>query len=398
MSELRANNRAWIIFKKELIDNLRDRRSLRNVLISLLLTPIMISLGLYGLSRMTGQGVTRPLEVPVEGAEYAPGLIDYLKNNNVKVLPPVADPEAAIRNFDHEVVMIIPANYGEEFQKATPATIKLVYDDSQRTARGELSRLRELLRSYSMTVGSLRLMVRGVDPAILQAVAIEGTNLATPLARAFMVISLIPMLLLLAIQSAGLYCAIDAMTGERERGSLEALLITPIRPHDLVLGKLGMTLAFAATALALSVLGSALALNLTPVELPGMRIELSLANGLLTFALLIPLAFLMCTAQILLASHSASFKEAQSGMSYLMLGTMLPSIMDVYLPFKPPVWSMLVPIYSQSHLLGSLLKGDVLQVLPIALSTIGTLVLFGLLLFITIRSYDRERVLFAARN
>lgn len=392
------SRRAWVIFKKELIDNLRDRRSLRNVGVSLLLSAGMLAFSLWGLSQLGNAGGLKPVDLPVEGAEHAPGLIEYLRNQNINVLPPVPQPEEAIRNLEQKVVLMVPPSYATDFREGDPATVRLIYDDSQVGARDDVRRVKDLLNQYSRTVGSLRLMVRGVEPSVLFAVAVENTNLATPLARAYILLAMIPLLLLVSVQNAGMYAAIDAMTGERERGSLEALLIAPITPSDLVLGKLGATVVFAAVALGLSVLGTGLALNYTPVDLPGMQLELSLGRGLLMVALFLPAALAICAGQLLAASRSASFKEAQSAMQYVMMVTMVPSFMEMYVPFKPPVWSMLIPVYSQTHLAGKVVRGEVMELNMLLASVGGTLTLFVGLVMASVYLYDRERALFAARG
>lgn len=387
-----------VIWKKELIDNLRDRRSLRAVLMNLLLTPVMVSMLLVVASRVSTGETERSVSLPVIGGERAPGLIEYLGRSNLTLKGPVEAPEEAIRALTHAIILEIPEGYSEDFQNGKPAPVRLYYDDSQGAARTDVRRVKDVLRQYSLQVGRLRLMVRGIDPSVTEALAVESTNLATPLARAWALLAMIPLMLIVAILSAGLYTATDTMAGERERGSLEPLLIAPITPAELVVGKLASVVTFSVSGLILSVVGTALALNLTPVDLPGVRVELAPLKAVQSVLFLLPLVLLLNTLQMLLGSRAASFKEAQSSMTVLFMVGMVPSMVEAFVPLRPPLLAMALPVFSQSHLVGKLLRGDSIEPLAVVVSVLGTLLASALVLAITIRAFDRERVVFQARQ
>src|SRR5215208_2504433 len=131
-----------IIFKKELTDHLRDRRTVMTSLFYPLLGPLMLIL----IFTLIGQAVAtrnEPLELPVAGAEYAPALVEFLKQQNVVVQPAPADPQAAVRTGDAAAVLIIPSTYGDTFRDGRPATVQLVLDNSRQSAGVTIDRARE---------------------------------------------------------------------------------------------------------------------------------------------------------------------------------------------------------------------------------------------------------------
>jgi len=116
--------RIWIVARKEFIDNLRDRRSVSSSLLTSVTTPLMIIAMIVVLGNTLLKDSTEtPLTLPVQGAEYAPGLIEYLEQRNVIITEAPADPEHAVREGDLAIVLVISPEYGEAFQKGEPAPV-----------------------------------------------------------------------------------------------------------------------------------------------------------------------------------------------------------------------------------------------------------------------------------
>ena len=155
---------------------------------------------------LIAQAVTtrnKPLELPVAGAEHAPSLVEFLRQQNVIVKPAPADPQAAVRAGDAAVVLVIPPAYGDTFRAGRPATVQLVVDNSRQSASGTIDRARELLEGYSSQVGNLRLVARGVSPIATQALAIEDVDVATSQSRAANLLNLMPYFIIFALFSGG---------------------------------------------------------------------------------------------------------------------------------------------------------------------------------------------------
>ncbi|MBS1245715.1 MAG: Na+ transporter permease, partial [Chloroflexi bacterium] len=253
--------RVGTVFAKEVIDNLRDRRTLSAALLYPLLGPVLIALMFAVLGRTVFQQNDWPLSLAVAGAENAPGLIQFLKQNDVEIRPAPVNPEAEVWAGNYDVILIIPASYGEDLCADRPATVQLVADRSRQSASVAVSRARGLLETYSRQIGSQRLLARGINPAVVEALAIGRIDVSTPQSQAAGLLNITPYFIIFSIFIGGMYLAIDTTSGERERGSLEPLLINPVARWELVLGKLGAALVFIVIAVVETLIGFAVVLN-----------------------------------------------------------------------------------------------------------------------------------------
>ena len=222
----------FIVFLKEFIENLRDRRTLVSALLfGPLFGPLMFG---AMVTRMLDQSVAEsdvPLAITVSGAARAPNLIAYLASHAVKVTPAEWTEGAArdaVRSDRAPIVLIIPEEFAQRFTHGEPAPLLLVADSADSQARRNVDRARTLLSGYGSQIAQLRLQVRGIDPLIALPVAVNEIDTATPTGRAVVVLGFMTYFVLFAMLMGGLYLAIDSTAGERERGSLEALLTLPV--------------------------------------------------------------------------------------------------------------------------------------------------------------------------
>lgn len=388
--------RVWIIFEKELIDNLRDRRTLVSTLISMLFTPALLLALIVILGRtLNVDPQEQALRLPVQGAELAPGLIEYLKQNNVEIVDAPADPAAAVREGLEDVVLIIPAGYPEAFRAGNPAPLELVMDTSRQSASASMQRIRGLLSGYRARISILRLQARGVDPELLSVVAVGVRDVATPQSQALLFLNMMPFLLTINIFSGGAAVIIDATAGERERGSLEPLLLNPARRWQVVLGKLLASLPFAVATVALVLFFFWVGFQVVPVEeFIGFSMVLEADSLFFIFLIALPEILLASALQMLVASFTRSFKEAQTYLSFLPLIIGLPGMFLAFSPVRSDLVKMLIPTYSQSLLFNQILRGETILPQHLLVATISTLLVATALIFVAFRLYQGERVVF----
>jgi sodium transport system permease protein len=388
--------RIGIVFRKEVLDNLRDRRSIS----SSLLTPVFMPVFIIAMIIVVGQTVIsdiveKPLDLPVAGAEYAPGLIAFLKENNVNILPAPDDPAAAVREGDANVVLVISPDYGNAFQEGRPAPLKLVMDSTRQSTSPHIERARLLINGYSQTISALRLYARGIDPTILAVLTVERADIATPQSNAVIFLNMLPFLVVMTIFVGGMYVIIDTTAGERERGSLEALLINPVPRRDFVMGKLLASLPFGLATLALSLILFGLGFNLVPLEnFTGIQMNIDGLVLLNIFWVALPVVLLASAMQIVVASFTRSYKEAQTYLPFLPLIAGLPGAFLAFVPVKTTLWVALIPIYSQSVLINQLLRGETIQPVNALVSLAMTLACTILFALLAIFLYQREAILF----
>jgi sodium transport system permease protein len=386
--------RIKIIFSKEVRDNLRDRRTLSGALVYPLIGPILLALVYAIMGHTASTQADKSLPLPVVGAENAPALVQFLQQNNAQIMPAPEDPEAEVQSGNHDIVLIIPKDYRKDFSAGHSATVQLVMDESRGSAQSSIRRARALLESYSRQIGSLRLLARGVHPAVTSALAIEEVDVATPQSQAATLLNMLPYFIVFSLFIGGMYLAIDTTVGERERGSLEPLLINPAARSELVLGKLGATLVFTIVAVVETLLAFYVMLNVLPTESLGVKISLHTNTLWIIFLIVIPVMLLTSSLQMIVATFTRGFKEAQNYLGFMMIIPALPGMFLAFVPVKVKLWMMLIPIFAQQLLINQALRGEVLDWIQTLVSAIVTIAVGVVLTVLAIRMYERERVLF----
>ncbi|HLF91395.1 MAG TPA: ABC transporter permease [Anaerolineales bacterium] len=388
-------NKVLIIFQKEVLDNLRDRRALSSTLIGTLLGPGLMLLLFFVIGQTVEDATQQTLQLPVAGAEHAPNLIEFLEQNNVEILNPPADPQESVRVGDYDVILIVPEGYGDDLQNGIPATVQLVVDASRQSSQVEVDRTERLLDSYTQQLAVLRLVARGVSPSILQPLSVETIDVATPQSQAASLLGTMPYFLIFSVFLGGMHLAIDTTAGERERNSLEPLLINPVSRRDMVLGKMGATVLFTIVSLIGTVTAFGVLFNLVPLEdFVGTRININLGVMMAIFLICLPMVCLAGSIQTIIAAFSRNYKEAQSYLSFLPLIPALPGMFLAFVPVKPTLWMMMIPTFGQQLLINQLMREEPVLAINVVVSISITLLLSLVLTAVAVWLYKKERILF----
>jgi sodium transport system permease protein len=391
--------RISIIFNKEVTDNLRDRRSLATSFASALLTPLSLLMVIILIGQMFNTDPDEnPLKVPVSGAENAPALISFLKQNGALIEPAPADPHQAVREGNAEVVLVIPTTFGKAFSQSQPAEVQLIIDASRTNNALTIERLGALLNGYSSQIGSQRLMVRGIDPQVTHTILIDQIDVSTPQSRTMIFLYMLPFILITNIFMGGMHVIIDATAGERERNSLEPLLINPARRSEIALAKQLSSLPFAASNLVLTLIVFGLMFNLFPIEqFLGIPMSLNFSALWVIFWLCVPILLLASALQMIVASFTRSYKEAQTYLGFMPIIASLPSMIVGFLGTKPTLWSMFIPTYGQTLLINQIIRGETINPFYMLVTTLVTLFFTAAGTWVAIRLYQREQILFGKK-
>jgi len=384
---------ALVVFRKEAVDSLRDRRSVLTACFGPLFFVLSLGAVIAVVGRQAAELTRAPLSLPVVGMNRAPDLMTFLRENNVHPHEESVSPEELIRSGDAKVVLVVPEGYGAALRAGRAAPLQVVSDRSHTTAMASVGRLEMLLGQYSLRLGSLRMIARGVDAGIAQAVALERVDLSTPQSRSGALLNMVPLILVLSLFMGGMGVATDSTAGERERGSLEPLLINPVPRWAFVAGKLMATACFSGGAMLISLGG--LALLPRVVSFTDFGGVFALPFGV-TFVLLLPLMVTAGAMQMVVASFARSFKEAQTTLGLLNLVPALPGMFMVFLPVVPKAWMFVVPMLSEEVLISRLVRGESADPRHLALALAAGLGWAGLAVAATVRLYRSERVLFGA--
>lgn len=384
----------FVIFQKEMLDNLRDTRSWMTGFFWALFGPLLIGGMILMLGNMFKENAKEPLHLPVSGAEHAPNLIQFLEQQDVIIEPAPSDPQAAVIAGDINVALIIPENYGESFSAGETATVQLVFDSTRQSASVDIDRAEDTIRSYSSYIGILRLGLRGVSPEVIRVIQIEDVDTATPQSQALIFLSMLPYFIIFAIFNGASPVITDATAGERERGSLEPLLINPLPRGWFVIGKLISAMPFAIMTLIITLGGFAAIFQILPIEeLLGIQIGFDISTLLAIFLVCLPIVFIACALQTLIASYVKTTKEAGAYLPFVGLIPALPGMALAFLPVKPALWTMLIPTFGQQILINQFLRAEPISRMNIFISALVTIIVSSIITFIAVKLYEGERII-----
>ncbi len=366
---------AWNVFLKELLDALRDRRTLMVVLLSSValgpLSLVLISTLVSGLEKRA-----EAREVWVVGAEHAPTLRNYLERQNATLKAAPADFERQLRDSKlGEPVLVVPADFETLLARGEPPVLELVSSSSNQRAQAGSGRVARLLRGFNSEQATLRLVMRGVSPALLQATQVEERDVADRSARAAQLMAMVPYFVLMAVLYGALNAALDTTAGERERGSLEPLLMNPMPPLALVLGKWGAVACVGLLIALLSCLSFLPGQWLLRSETLSAMFRFGFGEAAVFVGLLLPVAAALAALLMAIAIRCKSFKEAQANATVVMLAVSMLPLVTVFNQEGSAAWHLWVPALAQTTLMTQVLKGEVLQGADVAVASAACLLL-----------------------
>jgi sodium transport system permease protein len=359
---------AWIVFRKELIDALRDRRTLMVVLLSSVAIGPLVMIALSALVA----GIEKRAEertAVVAGIEYAPTLRNYLERQTYRIETAPADYEARLKSQSlGDPVLLVGKDFEAELARGEPPLLEIVSSSGNQRAGTSVNRLTRLLRGFSSEQATLRLALRGVAPATLEVVEVHERDLANPQSRAAQLTGMVPFFVLMAVLYGALNAALDTTAGERERGSLEPLLMNPASRMALVIGKWGAVAAVGMLIALLSCLSFLPAQGLLRSETLAAMFQFGPREAALFLALLAPLAAALSAVMMAIAIRCKSFKEAQANNTVVILGVSLLPLVTVFNQSGEAPWHLAVPALGQVALMNRVLKGEAVGAFDMALA------------------------------
>jgi sodium transport system permease protein len=386
-----------IVFGKEVLENIRDRRVIFSAFFfGVLLAPVIFGLSTTMTSKRIVQTQDEPLKLSVAGGSRAPNLLAFLAENGVQTTPVELTSDQAmeaVRADKQELVLIVPEEYAQKLHAGEPAPLELVVDTANTQTAGSAERARRLLEGYGRQLAVLRLVVRGISPEVIQPISVHTLDVATPAGRAALFLGMLTYFCFMSMLVGGFYLAIDTTAGERERGSLESLLALPVSRAELIVGKMLATAAFMAMSLLLTLLAFGVVLRFIPLEMLGMSANFNWAVIAGIFGVMVAFVPLGAALMTVVASFTKSNREAQSWLSVVLFVPLAPILFALINGTKPTLGLMLVPSLSQHLLATNLIRGDAIPWSHIAASIGTTLLLGAFLTWLAIRLYRREAIL-----
>ncbi len=352
-----------VVFAKEALDALRDRRTLLVVLVSSVLLGPLVLIAISGLVA-TLEARAERREVVVAGIEHAPSLRNFLERQSCVVRTAPPDHEARLRDSTlGDPVVVVPANFEDALARGEVPVLEVISDSANKQAESGYGRIQRLLAAYGRERGMLNLALRGVAPELIDPVDVQERDLASTQTRSAQLTSMLPFFVLMAVLYGALSSALDTTAGERERGSLEPLLMNPTAPAALVVGKWAAVFGVAAMVALLSCVSFVPAQWLLRSDNLQALFQYGGREAMLFLWLLLPFGAAMAGLLMAVAIRCHTVKEAQANASLVVLVVSLLPLVSVFNLGGEAAWHQWLPGLGQNTLMTRVLKGEELGVL-----------------------------------
>ncbi len=397
--------KVWIIFKKEFLDMVRDRRTI----ISMILLPIVIfPLLIYGLGSFVSSQVQemeqRKSPVAIIGNQWSAGLDVALTGADLQVMTTVKDTSVVLKMLQEhtlQAILVVPENFDAiaGLDRPREDSLKLViwYDKSSVESEIVMGKIRVALDDYRQLLVQKQLSARHLPYSVIEPFTIQPTNRASASQMAGATLGMfLPYMVILLALTGCTYPAIDLTAGEKERGTMETLLVSPASRLELVLGKFLTTMLIGLITATLTVIslfvsflsgasvfqqgGGSASLHLEPLAF------------IMIFLLFIPVAALFASVLIAIAVNARSYKEAQSYVYPLIILSIIPAITSMMPGVEASVRLALTPVVNVSLTLRNALMG-IYDGNLILLTFLSSLVYAAIGIFIAVRVFQKESVL-----
>ena len=392
---------SYIIFRKELLDTIRDRRTIISmIVVPLLLIPLLITISSRMFISQTVEAREKILTVGLLTHGNAPDLRSMLlADDRIQLKENItADSARYLIEADHMDAFIeIEPDFDSHIANLNTGTITL-YFKSTGDRSIEKGRVLRYIEKFERELLADRLHSLHLDESIVRTVDIRERNLAT--ARDIMadvIGGLLPYMFIIFCFMGGMYPAIDLAAGEKERGTLETLLTSPASRFEILMGKFGVVALAGILTAILGIVG--LYIGFTQVkEIPTELVRTILGllepqSIILLLSLLFPLTIFFASVLLSLSIYAKSYKEAQSIISPMMIVVIVPAFLGMLPGVTLNTTTALIPILNVSLMTKAIIAGTVTPGLLITVYL--SLILFaGFGLVICSRIFNRESVIF----
>lgn len=391
------------IFRKEWKDVMRDRRTLVTmIVVPLALFPVLLNISSKFVKKQITEAQSRVLDIGVvshDNGDLLEGLI--AERDDLRMIE-ITSPEKGkqlVRDDSLDGLVVLTADFDQRIRDLREGAL-IFYFKTKDDSRIEKRRILEVLTDFRETLLAQRFRNLNLDRSLLSVLAIEESDLATQQEKlGNMVGGFLPYIFIIFCFMGSMYPAIDLAAGEKERGTLETLLCTPVDRLHILIGKFGIVTLVGLGAALISMFGLFLGVRLN-ADLPqdllaAVMTMLELKSIILVISLLVPLSIFFSAIELALSMMAKSFKEAQSSINPMMILVIVPVFIGL-MPGMELNWTMaLIPVLNISLASKGIIAGTV-QLVPL-LIVFGSSILYALVsLAICARFFDREEILFRA--
>lgn len=403
------------VYLKELKDSLRDRRTL----ISMIVIPTLVMPGLmFGagavMAKIMKKARAEATALVIVGGADSPGVVAALKADpKFRVVETDADFRQLISDKKIRLAVALPPGFEAALAAGTPQQVTFYHYESEMKSGLGVSAVEGFFRNLREKTVAARLAEQGLPASLVQPFEVRRENVAPPEKVGGNIIGgVIPYLIVIMCFTGAMYPAIDLTAGEKERGTMETLLCSPVPRVNIVLGKFLMVMTASVTTMALSLVSMGASVVIGGSLLGGGAAKAAAAGAAKAasasvipmldplgifgvFAMVLPVAVLFAAVLLAVSLYAKSYKEAQSYVSPLIIVIIMPAVMGMLPGIDLTVKTALIPILNLSLVCKEMLSG-VWNWPMIGLIFGSTVVYAGIALAYCVRMFNREDVIFRA--
>jgi len=390
-----------VVFFKELRETFRDKRVLLSVIISpLLVTPLLIgAVGFFAGKKSieTSQAV---LPVGIIQEEAIPEIVEQLEANERLTLQQFdsrGDAEAAVLARKTRAVLVIKEGANEAHSNNGSIKMEILYSMADEKSDNARNRLKRELRAFDKVIVEQRLERTGLEATFVKPTKVGETSLASnESVGGFFLGLILPYIVVMSAAFGGMTTAFDLCAGEKERGTMETLLVSPASRYDIVQGKLFtiFTISVIATICAITGFTIPLASGLAIfAEVVGDKISFSFPAIGAMILIVIPLTLLTSSALLLISTFARNQKEAQTYSFPFIVAVMFPAVISSIIGAESPLYTAFIPVLNIALTMKQML-GELFRIEYFAYSLISSLVYAVIAMRIAARLFQREAILF----
>ncbi len=404
----------WRVAYKELLSTVRDVKAFRaSIILPFIMTPLFI-IGfplLFG--NLFGGEVQKKQIVGVSNLEQMPSALRKLLESGDGSagveLKSITEPLIAVQNGDVEAGIAIPNTGVPNSAGGKPIDIQVFVKFSNQKASVVRNKIEDAIQNYSKSLVIQKLAAVGLTPDTLEPVRAKSVNAETVEERSGGIFAfLFPMFIFLAILGGASTVAVDSTAGEKERGSLEILLVSPVQRLEVVLGKLLAVTLFALFGVIMQVTAFIVSGALSPIVLKqfgssdssdisalfGGNLNLGVGGFLSMFLIGITVALMLSGVLVSIGIYARSFKEAQT---YLVPLQIISQFVSIGMQFGDFITRSTLlyatPIIGSTLGILDIVKGKATPEI-IAIIVVANLIFAVGTAYLALRNFSREQVLF----
>ncbi len=394
------------VFKKEVKDLTRDKRTIiTSILLPMLLIP-MINIIMGGSAEKFTKGLSENVTIALSQTSNTPEIRQLVKeklisgNSNLNLMD-VENPDEALKNETVRCIINFESGFADKMKKGEPFKITLKYDKSKTKSEASVDIVAGAIDNFKEGIISARIADLGLSQDILKPVVVERTNVATNQQGSnMMIIMLLPLMIGMLVSVGGIPAATDLVAGEKERKTFEPLLTTMPDRGSLLLGKYLAVTLFSLVSVIAIVAGLAIGYAVNPNSLTmgtDTRIagfELQPVAVVLALIITAALGMTFSGIQIALSAFAKSYKEAQTYMTFLMLGAMIPGYATMFMqPGDLQTYMFAVPVLNTISAFKMILGGAI-NYMNLLVALVSSLIFVAATLWLAAALFKKEKLLF----